>query len=259
SSARRMFKPSFACEGRAAKSVRLRYPRKLDPLAFARRLTDGLHDRHILRTLLARRIRLLVIANAACEVIELVAQLYISPRNLGERAQQCPGSSVGEKTAAVGRHDGCTCTIDGARRKNKPRAPALHPRRLVACTTGEQEAHMAKQRKKPPSRKTASPTAYPGSERARDEKRGDAGPQYGGGTWQQADRRGDDRFGQARNDDADPSELAPGEARNDDNDAPNAADPDLTAAEENSEIESGGQREGMGRGEKPRKPKGRQK
>jgi hypothetical protein len=102
-------------------------------------------------------------------------------------------------------------------------------------------------------------TGRPGSERARDEQRGDAGPQYGGGSWHEADRRGDDRFGHARNDDADPSELAPREAENDDNDAPNAADPELGAAEAAGEIESGGQRAGMGRGEKPRKSKADEK
>jgi hypothetical protein len=106
----------------------------------------------------------------------------------------------------------------------------------------------------------ASPAAdHPGSERARDEQRSDAGPQYGGESWKAADRRGDDRFGHARNDDADPSELAPGEAENDDDEAVNAADPELAAAEQNAEIESGGEREGMGRGEKPRKPKAKQK
>jgi hypothetical protein len=118
---------------------------------------------------------------------------------------------------------------------------------------------MPKQRNKTKSRKTATPSVRPGSERARDEKRGDAGPQYGGGTWQQADRRGDNRFGQARNDDADPSELSPGEAQNDDDEAPSAADPDLAAAEQKGEIESGGQRAGMRRGEKPRKPKSKEK
>jgi hypothetical protein len=102
-------------------------------------------------------------------------------------------------------------------------------------------------------------TDHAGSERGRDEERDHAGPQYGGGTWQDADRRGDNRFGQSRNDDADPSELAPGEAENDDNDAPSAADPELAAAEENREIESGGQRAGMRRGEKPRKSKNREK
>jgi hypothetical protein len=119
---------------------------------------------------------------------------------------------------------------------------------------------MSNQREKATSRETASPTAaHPGSERARDEQRDHAGPQYGGGPWQEADERGDNRFGHARNDDADPSELAPREAENDDNDAPSAADPDLAAAEEKGEIESGGQREGMGRGEKPRKSKQEEK
>jgi hypothetical protein len=122
---------------------------------------------------------------------------------------------------------------------------------------------MTNQRDKTPSREatqTASPASdHPGSERTRDEQRGDAGPQYGGGSWREADRRGDARFGHARNDDADPSELAPREAENDDNDAPNAADPELAAAEETGEIESGGQHAGMGRGEKPRKPKAQEK
>jgi hypothetical protein len=119
---------------------------------------------------------------------------------------------------------------------------------------------MPDQRDKTTSQETASSKgAHPGSERARDEQRDDAGPQYGGGAWREADERGENRFGHARNDDADPSELAPGEAENDDNDAPSAADPDLAAAEEAGEIESGGQREGMGRGEKPRKPKSEEK
>ena len=122
---------------------------------------------------------------------------------------------------------------------------------------------MTKARPKTTAQKThraPSPAAeHPGSERARDEQRDDAGPQYGGGSWDDADRRGDARIGHARNDDADPSELAPREAENDDNDAPNAADPELAAAEANAEIESGGQRAGMRRGEKPRKPKSRAK
>jgi hypothetical protein len=74
-----------------------------------------------------------------------------------------------------------------------------------------------------------------------------------------ADARGDRRFGAARNDDADPSELAPGEAMNDDDELPSAADPELAAAEAAGEIESGGQRAGMGRGERPRKPASRAK
>ena len=51
------------------------------------------------------------------------------------------------------------------------------------------------------------------------------------------------------------SELAPGEADYDDDESPSAADPDLAAAEAAGEIESGGERAGMGRGEKPRKAK----
>jgi hypothetical protein len=97
-----------------------------------------------------------------------------------------------------------------------------------------------------------------GNERDRDEQRTSHGPQYGGQEWKVADERGDKRFGHARNDDADPSELAAGEANNDDNEAVRAADPDLAAAEQNREIESGGQQAGMKRGEKPRKDKRRE-
>lgn len=96
----------------------------------------------------------------------------------------------------------------------------------------------------------------PGTERARDEQRSDAGPQYGGEKWQVADERGDNRFGHARNDDADPSELAPDAAEDDDGESPGAAEPALATA---GEIESGGERAGMGRGEEPREPKSREK
>ncbi|HWO23428.1 MAG TPA: hypothetical protein VNO30_32025 [Kofleriaceae bacterium] len=98
-----------------------------------------------------------------------------------------------------------------------------------------------------------------GTERARDEARQGGGPRYGGGAWSVADERGDRRYGHARNDDADPSELAKGAANNDDDESPSAADPELAAAEQNAEIESGGQRAGFGRGEAPRKPKSREK
>ena len=98
-----------------------------------------------------------------------------------------------------------------------------------------------------------------GTERARDQQRQGGGPRYGGGAWNVADERGDRRFGHARNDDADPSELAPGAADNDDDESPSAADPELAAAEANAEIESGGQRAGFGRGEEPRKSKSREK
>jgi hypothetical protein len=99
----------------------------------------------------------------------------------------------------------------------------------------------------------------PGTERHRDEEREGGGPRYGGGPWEVADERGEKRYGHARNDDADPSELAPGEAQNDDNDSPSAADPELAQAEQNREIESGGQKAGMKRDEKPRKDKRREK
>jgi hypothetical protein len=102
-------------------------------------------------------------------------------------------------------------------------------------------------------------TSKPGTERARDEQRTGSGPRYGGGPWSVADERGDQRFGRARNDDADPSELAPGEADYDDDDSPSAADPELADAQAAGEIESGGQRAGMGRGEKPRKLKARER
>jgi hypothetical protein len=100
-----------------------------------------------------------------------------------------------------------------------------------------------------------------GSERARDEARHGGGPRYGGEPWSVADKRGEQRFGQARNDDADLSELAPGDTMNDDDELPSAADPDLAAAEttgqDSERIESGGQRAGMGHGEEPRKPASR--
>lgn len=100
----------------------------------------------------------------------------------------------------------------------------------------------------------------PGTERARDEQREDVGPAYGGELWNVADERGDRRFGHARNDDANPLELLKeGQGRNDDDESPIAADDELAAAEGDSSIESGGQRAGMGRGDRPRKPKVREK
>lgn len=114
-----------------------------------------------------------------------------------------------------------------------------------------------------------------GSERARDEQRDGGGPRYGGEAWEVADERGDNRFGHARNDDADPSELvkkgdedkdesfenppgvAPKQSENDDG-SPSLGE--LTNAEApSSGAESGGEAAGMGRGEKPRKPKARSK
>lgn len=106
-----------------------------------------------------------------------------------------------------------------------------------------------------------------GTERARDEKREDRGPVYGGQKdWKLADERGDQRFGHARNDDSEPLELigrahGPDELKgqNDDDESPAAADDELADAEANGEIESGGARAGMSRGEKPRKAKSRGK
>lgn len=88
-----------------------------------------------------------------------------------------------------------------------------------------------------------APKKRQSQERARDEARKGGGPRYGGGPWRVADERGDRRFGRARNDDANPSELDRGEA----------------AGEVAGEIESSGQREGIGRTERPRKPKRRAK
>jgi hypothetical protein len=84
----------------------------------------------------------------------------------------------------------------------------------------------------------------PGSERARDEQRSDRTPRYAGAPWEVADERApDERFGKARTDDSDPSELASWER-------------DVVA---DTGIESGAGKSGFGRGEKPRKPKARTK
>lgn len=116
----------------------------------------------------------------------------------------------------------------------------------------------------------SEPSQPSGSERARDEQRVSGGPRYGGEDWKVADDRGAARFGKARNDDAEPSEVvragedpdAEVEPGHDENlaDEMNAATtgemPRPTIAADDSEvIESGGEMAGMGRGEKPRKPK----
>jgi hypothetical protein len=105
--------------------------------------------------------------------------------------------------------------------------------------------------------------AHPGSERARDEQREDGGPRYGGEAWEVADERGDRRFGVARNDDADPSELSKGTHAVDDDEWPNSdatgASNEAAGARDNGETESGGQHAGMRRGDKPQKPKARAK
>jgi hypothetical protein len=114
------------------------------------------------------------------------------------------------------------------------------------------------------------PHARPGSERARDEQRDDGGPRYGGEAWEVADERGDRRFGHARNDDADPSELARDEHSPDDDEWPNSGaigeQPEVaeqTAATDDGSAERGGTRSGQGAGfgmgEKPMKVKARSK
>lgn len=116
-----------------------------------------------------------------------------------------------------------------------------------------------------------------GSERARDEQRAEGGPRYGGEAWAVADARGENRFGKARNDDADPLEMvkagadpdAMGEKDSEDESAAREVEPDgdaepMTAGDARepgaeSGADSGGDSAGMGRGEKPRKPKSRAK
>lgn len=98
-----------------------------------------------------------------------------------------------------------------------------------------------------------------GTERARDEQRSTKTPRYGGTTWQVADERGDKRFGHARNDDADPSELKPGAADSAADESLGSTEPDLAATGDAGEVVSGGEISGMRRGEKPRKAKTREK
>lgn len=83
----------------------------------------------------------------------------------------------------------------------------------------------------------------PPGEVRRDEARAGDGPKYGGEGWASADQRGpDERFGENRADDSDPSVLKPSEAD---------ADAELAAAAD-GEIEASGVRAGMSRGEPPR-------
>lgn len=100
-------------------------------------------------------------------------------------------------------------------------------------------------------------TSDTGTERGRDERRTGGGPRYGGQRWQVADERGSRRFGHARNDDANPSELAPAQADNEDDDSPTGTDPELVAEEVAGEIEGSPEHAGMGRGEHPREAKSR--
>lgn len=98
-----------------------------------------------------------------------------------------------------------------------------------------------------------------GGERARDERRDRKTARYGGGPWAVADERGDKRFGHARNDDANPSELAPRAAETGDSGSPGAVDPGIAAAEDTGGTVSGGEIAGMRRGDEPRKAKARAK
>jgi hypothetical protein len=118
--------------------------------------------------------------------------------------------------------------------------------------------HAATRRRAAAADPASARKGRPGTERGRDEQRDDPTPRYGGGPWSVADERGDARFGHARNDAADPSELAPREAETDDDGSPSAAEPELAAAEPAGEIESGGERAGMHRGEEPRKHRSRE-
>lgn len=99
-------------------------------------------------------------------------------------------------------------------------------------------------------------TPTTGTERTRDERR-PAGPRNGGEPWQAADKRGNARFGHLRNDDANPSELAPDAADNMDDDSPGETDPALAAAEASGAIVSSAEHAGMGRGDHPRESKSR--
>ncbi|MBA3454512.1 MAG: hypothetical protein H0T42_15590 [Deltaproteobacteria bacterium] len=106
---------------------------------------------------------------------------------------------------------------------------------------------------------TEATTQPSGSERARDEQREEGGPRYGGEAWQVADERGDNRFGKARNDDADPLELVKPGQEDEELEATASAPEENQVAATATNAESSGEAAGMGRGEKPRKPKSRAK
>jgi len=114
--------------------------------------------------------------------------------------------------------------------------------------------------------------ALDGSELGRDKQRTEGGPRYGGGPWAVAEARGDNRFGHARNDDANPSELSAGKGAVDDDEWPghdaslqtgaSGESEDVaerTAAEDTGATEASPQRAGINRGEKPRKSASRGK
>ncbi len=114
-------------------------------------------------------------------------------------------------------------------RTTRPSHVSEVTQRYVACSTKS----MSSTPKKTKEAETAA------GERKRDEQRDEAGPAYGGEAWKVADQRGDQRFGKARNDDADPSTMV-------------KKDPDIKDAD--PEVESGAEHAGFGRGEKPRTP-----
>lgn len=95
---------------------------------------------------------------------------------------------------------------------------------------------------------------HPVGARARDEKREGGGPRYGGEAWEVADDRGDRRFGVARNDDADPSEMSKGEGSVDDDTWPgDEGAATVSDVEDDGRAERGAEQAGFGRGEQPRK------
>lgn len=175
-----------------------------------------------------------------------------SKQRSGARASRTPSSDrarTGEPPGKASAGKASTRGKTSPGRASAARAPAAR------APAGKAPAAKA------PARGTAGSRrpGRPGTERARDEQRDEPTPRYGGGPWRVADERGEARFGRARNDDADLAELAPREAGNDDDESPSAADPELAAAEAAGEIESGGQRAGMGHGEKPHRAKQRER
>ena len=131
---------------------------------------------------------------------------------------------------------------DSTERTTSAKAPAASERRTRSAAAGP------------------TPAAKPGTERARDEQRVSGGPRYGGGPWSEADARGDRRFGKARNDDANPSELARGSAADTYAKLPGGiADANLAvdAGAAEREVERGGPRAPTGRGTRSHKVKAR--
>jgi hypothetical protein len=115
------------------------------------------------------------------------------------------------------------------------------------CTSAAKEESVMPANKKPRA-----------GERKRDEEREDDKPKFGGVQWEVADERGEDeRFGKARNEEPpdamrDSTSIAEEPPRLDESRRAEQAGGDVN-------VESSGQRAGIGRGEKPRKPKSRTK